>query len=160
MRFSSLGAHLPRPRPPPPPASRGITRASSPAQFGASCVGSSFVRFPLGMLGNSAKTKEIPSEFAGRAGTGQSTRAAGLDSNPFGQKTATLQVKRVSPELHLAGVAPPASGISVAFKLPGKPGFLLGRRTSLGVTGSRGSGSARFLRAGDRICEAFCEDLG
>ncbi|KAG5204109.1 hypothetical protein JEQ12_002085 [Ovis aries] len=35
------------------------------------------------MLGNSAKTKEIPSEFAGRAGTGQSTRAAGLDSNPL-----------------------------------------------------------------------------
>ena len=75
------------------------------------------------MLGNSAKTKEIPSEFAGRASTGQSTRAAGLDSNPLQPEDRNFAGKEgVASELHLAGAAPPLfSGISVKFlKLPGK----------------------------------------
>ena len=76
------------------------------------------------MLGNSAKTKEIPSEFAGRAGAGQSTRAAGLDCNPLQPEDRNFAGKDgVVWELHLAGAAPPLlSGISVKFlKLPGKP---------------------------------------
>lgn len=83
-RFSSAGAHLPlAPGPPLPRLARHHSQSiltppsSVPAAWApASCVF-------LGMLGNSAKTKAIPSEFAGRAGTGQITRAAGLDCNPL-----------------------------------------------------------------------------
>lgn len=124
-RFSSPGAHLPlAPGPPLPRLARHHSQSiltppsSVPAAWApASCVF-------LGMLGNSAKTKEIPSEFAGRAGTGQSTRAAGLDSNPLQPEDRNFAGKEgVASELHLAGAAPSlVSGISVKFlKLPGKP---------------------------------------
>lgn len=87
------------------------------------------------MLQNSAATKEIPLEFAGRALTRHSTRAAcpWIDRSSA-RKLPTLQVKRVSPqssiwpELHLASFL--GSRLSFSSSLGSR--LPLRRRTSLG----------------------------
>lgn len=79
----------------------------------------------LGRLQNSAATKEIPLDFAGRAltpGRAPATACPWIDRSSA-RRSPTLQVKRVSPRSSVTGAAPLLlSGISVKFlKLPGKP---------------------------------------
>lgn len=76
------------------------------------------------MLQNSATTKEIPLEFAGRALTRRSTVPPVLGSIPLQPEDCNFPGKEgVASELHLTGAAPRLlSEISVKFlKLPGKP---------------------------------------
>lgn len=156
---------LPRSSPPPPgpplprlPWHHSQSILTPPSSVPAAWAPASCVF--LGMLQNSAETKEIPLEFAGRALTRQSTRAADLDSIPFQPEDYNFAGKEgVASELHLTRAIPRLlSGISVKFlKLPGKPALSWEADIPGGLRVQEAP-AARFLfKAWDWVREAFCD---
>lgn len=131
---------LPRSSPPPPgpplprlPWHHSQSILTPPSSVPAAWAPASCVF--LGMLQNSAETKEIPLEFAGRALTRQSTRAADLDSIPLQPEDYNFAGKEgVASELHLTRAIYLACflGSRLSFSSCLGSRLSLGRRTSLG----------------------------
>lgn len=150
-----LALTSPSPQALPSPASRGITlRASSLRPVRCQLRGLQLRAFSLECSETRRRLRRSRRNLPGVLAPGKALAPPASTATPFSQKIATLQVNRVSsksaiwPEPHL----PSSLGSRLSFSSCLGSRLPFGRRTSLGVTRSRGSGSAGFLfRAEDRV---------